>query len=67
MLELFLFIYHFMKSWMTCWGVLVDLDWMSVLAESVCACIHVQNVDVCNLVSVKYPEYTFLTSDLYLF
>lgn len=56
MLELFLFIYHCMKSWMPCWGVLVDLDWMSVLAVSV-------RVYVCNsvcartLVSMNYSKY----------
>lgn len=36
---LFLFIYHCMKCWMPCWGVLVDLDWMLVLAVCVCLCI----------------------------
>lgn len=48
MLELFLFIYHCMKSWMPCWGVLVDLDWMSVLAVSV-------RVYVCKLCVRTYP------------
>ena len=41
MLGLFLFIYHCMKSWTPCWGVLVDLDCDSAVCVSVCVYIRV--------------------------
>lgn len=69
MLELFLFIYHCMKSWMPCWGVLVDLDWMSVLAVSACVYACASSVCVCMrplcLRTIQSTN-TFLTSDVCL-
>ena len=40
MLQLLLFIYQRMKSWMPCCWVLLDLDWTCVLCLPACMCMY---------------------------